>query len=51
MAKPLLHDGLREIIETIISKKPRRFKHPGRKRVPDYACLTSILFVLCTCIP
>ena len=26
----------------------RRFKHPGRKRVPDRACLTGVLFVLLT---
>lgn len=51
MAKPLLEDALWEIIEPVIPVKPRRFKHPGRKRVPDRACLTGILFVLTTGIP
>ncbi len=48
MAKPLLDDGLWAIIEPVIPKKVRRFKHPGRKRVPDRACLTGIIFVLVT---
>ena len=48
MAKPLLDDGLWAIIEPVIPSKPRRFKHPGRRRVPDRACLTGILFVLLT---
>lgn len=48
MAKPLLDDALWEIIEPHIPVKPRRFRHPGRKRVPDRACLTGILFVLLT---
>jgi transposase len=51
MAKPLLDDALWGIIEPLIPVKPRRFKHPGRKRVPDRACLTGILFVLLTGIP
>src|SRR5438477_11728815 len=48
MAKPLLQDELWAIIEPVIPKTVRRFKHPGRKRVPDRACLTGILFVLLT---
>ncbi|MFN0132481.1 MAG: IS5 family transposase [Phycisphaerales bacterium] len=48
MAKPLLDDALWTIIEPHIPVKQRRFKHPGRKRVPDRACLTGILFVLLT---
>lgn len=48
MAKPLLDDGLWAIIEPVIPKKERRFRNPGRKRVPDRACLTGILFVLLT---
>jgi transposase len=48
MAKPLLDDQLWAIVEPLIPKKPRRFRHPGRKRVPDRACLTGILFVLLT---
>lgn len=48
MAKPLVQDELWAIIEPVIPKKVRRFRHPGRKRVPDRACLTGILFVLLT---
>jgi len=48
MAKPLLDDGLWAIIEPLIPVRPRRFRSPGRKRVPDRACLTGILFVLLT---
>lgn len=48
MAKPLLDDALWTIIEPHIPVRRRRFKHPGRKRVPDRACLTGILFVLLT---
>lgn len=48
MAKPLLQDELWTIIEPVLPKKVRRFMHPGRKRVPDRACLTGILFVLLT---
>jgi transposase len=48
MAKPLLDDALWAIIEPVIPKKERRFRNPGRKRIPDRACLTGILFVLRT---
>lgn len=48
MARPLLQDELWAIIEPVLPKTVRRFKHPGRKRVPDRACLTGILFVLLT---
>lgn len=48
MAKPLLEDALWTIIQPLLPIKERRFKHPGRKRVPDRACLTGILFVLRT---
>ncbi len=48
MAKPLLTDGFWAIIEPLIPRKPRRRRHPGRKRIPDRACLTGILFVLKT---
>jgi len=51
MARPLLEDALWEIIEPVIHVKPRRLKHPGRKRAPDRACPTGILFVLTTGIP
>lgn len=48
MAKPILNDELWEIIEPLIPKKKRRFRHPGRKPLPDKAVLTGILFVLKT---
>lgn len=41
MAKPLLDDALWAIIEPFIPLRPRRFRYPGRKRVPDGACLTA----------
>jgi transposase len=49
MAKPLLDDALWAIIEPLLPPaKPRRFRHPGRRPVPDRAALTGILFVLKT---
>lgn len=48
MAKPILDDELWEIIESLIPKKKRRFRYPGRKPVPDREVLTGILFVLKT---
>jgi transposase len=48
MAKPLVRDELWAIIEPVLPKTVRRFRHPGRKRVPDRACLTGVLFVLLT---
>lgn len=52
MARPLLSDGLWSIIEPILPPpKPRRFRYPGRKPIPDRQCLTGIVFVLKTGIP
>ena len=51
MAKPLVSDGLWERIEPLLPKVERRYRYPGRKRVPDRAALTGILFVLKTGIP
>ncbi len=52
MAKPLLDDDLRELIQPLLPlPKPRRFLYPGRKPVPTRAALTGILFVLKTGIP
>src|SRR5919198_3865508 len=48
MAKPLVSDELWELIEPLIPVKPRRFRHPGRKPLPDRQVLTGILFVLKT---
>ena len=49
--RPLLDDRLWNRIEPLIPVKKRRFRHPGRKRLPDRAVLTGILFVLKTGIP
>jgi transposase len=52
MAVPLVTDALWEVIEPLLPPDPpRRFRFPGRKRVPNRACLTGILFVLKTGIP
>jgi transposase len=51
MARPLVSDELRAIVEPLIAKVSRRFKHPGRTRIPDRLVLTGILFVLQTGIP
>jgi transposase len=51
MAKPLLSDELWARIEPLLPVVERRYRHPGRKRVPDRAALTGILFVLKTGIP
>jgi transposase len=49
MAKPLLDDGLWQIIEPLLpAAKPRRYRHPGRKPISDRQTLTGILFVLKT---
>ncbi len=51
MAQPLVSDELWTIIEPHIPVRPRRTHHPGRKPLPDRACLTGILFVLRSGIP
>lgn len=51
MASPLVPDDLWEVVEPLIPKVERRYRHPGRKRVPDRQVLTGILFVLKTGIP
>jgi transposase len=49
MAKPLLDNELWHIIEPLLPPaKPRRHRHPGRKRIDDRQTLTGILFVLKT---
>jgi transposase len=40
-----------ERIEPLLPKVERRYRYPGRTRVPDRAALTGILFVLKTGIP
>jgi len=49
VSKPwLVEDDLWELIEPLIPVPPRRFRSPGRKRLPDRECLQGILFVLTT---
>jgi len=48
-AKPwVVSDGLWERIEPLLPKVERRFRYPGRKRLPDRQALQGILFVLHT---
>ena len=51
MAKLLVSDGLWARIEPLLPRVERRYRYPGRKRVPDREALTGILFVLKTGIP
>jgi transposase len=51
MASRLVPDELWEVVEPLIPKVERRYRYPGRKRVPDRQALTGILFVLKTGIP
>jgi transposase len=51
MAKPLVSDGLWARVEPLLPRVERRYRYPGRKRVPDRQALTGILFVLKTGIP
>jgi transposase len=41
-------DELWELIEPLLPKVERRFRHPGRKRLDDRKALCGILFVLYT---
>ena len=48
-AKPWeVPDGLWERIEPLLPKVVRRYRYPGRKRLPDRQALQGILFVLYT---
>jgi transposase len=51
MASPMVPDELWEVVGPLIPKVERRYRHPGRKRIPDRLTLTGILFVLKTGIP
>jgi len=50
MAAPpwIVSDELWELIEPLLPKVERRFRYPGRKRLPDRRALQGILFVLHT---
>ena len=41
-------DELWELLEPLLPTKPRRWRNPGRKRLPDRQALCGILFVLHT---
>ncbi len=51
MAAVLVTDELWERIEPLIPSKPRRWTHPGRRRIEPRRVLSGILFVLKTGIP
>lgn len=44
----VVSDELWELVEPLVPKHERRFRHPGRKRLPDRQALCGILFVLHT---
>ena len=44
----IVSDELWELVEPLLPKKERRFRYPGRKRLPDRQALQGILFVLHT---
>jgi transposase len=46
-----VEDSLWELIEPLLPKAERRFRHPGRRRLDDRKALCGILFVLYTGIP
>ena len=49
MAKPLVSDELWAVVAPLLPPhRPRDPRKPGRRRVPDRACLTGIVFVLKT---
>lgn len=48
----VVSDELWELIEPLLPAPPqRRFRYPGRNRLPDRDCLSGILYVLHTGIP
>jgi len=47
----VVSDELWELVEPLLPNRERRFRYPGRKRLPDRECLSGILFVLSTGIP
>jgi len=44
----VVSDELWELLEPLLPQKQRRFRYPGRKRLPDRQVLCGILFVLYT---
>jgi transposase len=50
MSKPLVPDGLWDIVEPLLPPEPPK-PRGGRPRIPDRACLAGIVFVLKSGIP
>ena len=44
----VVSDALWELVEPLLPRRERRFRYPGRKRLPDREALCGILFVLHT---
>jgi transposase len=44
----IVSDELWELVEPLLPRRERRFRYPGRKRLPDRRALQGILFVLHT---
>ncbi len=44
----IVSDELWNLVESLLPKRERRFRYPGRKRLPDRQALQGILFVLHT---
>jgi len=44
----IVSDELWELVGPLLPKRERRFRYPGRKRLPDREALCGILFVLHT---
>ena len=47
----VVSDELWERLAPLLPVRARRFRYPGRKRLPDRECLEGILYVLHTGIP
>ena len=48
MPPTLVDDELWELIQPLLPRKTRRYRHPGRRRIDDRKALNGILFVLTT---
>lgn len=44
----LVDDRFWQLIEPLLPRQPRRYHHPGRRRLDDRKVFTGILFVLAT---
>ena len=44
----IVSDELWELVEPLLPRKQRRFRYPGRRRLPDRVAMQGILFVLHT---